>query len=144
MSVQSKLSEISKTALLQSHLLGYYWAWHHQYFQFLQYIHTCTHTVPSCPHNRKTAHQYRQAGVCVILLSFPRILPGLSLLYLNAQMSVKADTIWARTPKVKGPQSVTLTGPVFVQIACSWQPPLSPSEQVLIAVQMRPSPLYPF
>lgn len=39
---------------------------------------------------------------------------------------------------------IQLTGPVTVQMACSWQPPLNPSAQGFIGRHVNPSPLYPF
>lgn len=41
-------------------------------------------------------------------------------------------------------QIIQLTGPMTVQIACSWQPPLNPSAQGFIGRHVKPSPLYPF
>lgn len=39
---------------------------------------------------------------------------------------------------------IPLTGPMTVQMACSWQPPLNPSAQGFIGRHVKPSPLYPF
>lgn len=39
---------------------------------------------------------------------------------------------------------IQLTGPMTVQMACSWQPPLKPSAQGFIGRHVKPSPLYPF
>lgn len=38
---------------------------------------------------------------------------------------------------------VVLTGAVMVQVACSWQPPLSPEAQGSIGWQVNPSPVWP-
>lgn len=43
-----------------------------------------------------------------------------------------------------GTEIIQLTGPMTVQMACSWQPPLKPSAQGFIGRQVKPSPLYPF
>lgn len=38
---------------------------------------------------------------------------------------------------------IQLTGPMTVQMACSWQPPLNPSAQGFTGRHVKPSPLYP-